>query len=84
MSDMVWIISMATADGIACSIVPPTISHAARQSTGRTRLPPANSEYLGVRIQAWTEVQGILRAGVLGDDVVMKAGAIPGGWVDAP
>ena len=45
-SDMVWIISIATALGIACSTVPPTSSHAARHSTGRTLLPPASSECL--------------------------------------
>mmetsp|Transcript_12700 Transcript_12700/g.39236 ORF Transcript_12700/g.39236 Transcript_12700/m.39236 type:complete len:221 (-) Transcript_12700:309-971(-) len=44
-SDMVWIISIATAVGIACASVPPNISHAAMHITGRTRLPPASSEY---------------------------------------
>mmetsp|Transcript_34868 Transcript_34868/g.74342 ORF Transcript_34868/g.74342 Transcript_34868/m.74342 type:complete len:146 (-) Transcript_34868:73-510(-) len=42
---MVWIISRATAVGMAMSCVPPTISHAARQSTGRMRFPPAMREY---------------------------------------
>jgi hypothetical protein len=45
-SDIVWIISIATALGIACSTLPPTSSHAARHSTGRTRLPPASNECL--------------------------------------
>lgn len=45
MSDMVWIISVLTAVGMAVSIEPPNISHAAIVSTGRTRLPPAMSEY---------------------------------------
>ena len=46
MRDMVWMNSMAQADGSACSMVPPTSSQAARQSAGRTRFPPARSEYL--------------------------------------
>lgn len=45
MRDMVWIISVLTAVGIAVSIVPPNISHAAIVRTGRTRLPPAIREY---------------------------------------
>jgi hypothetical protein len=45
MSDMVWIISIATAVGMATSSSPPNISHAAMHSTGRMRLPPANRLY---------------------------------------
>mmetsp|Transcript_18638 Transcript_18638/g.56304 ORF Transcript_18638/g.56304 Transcript_18638/m.56304 type:complete len:229 (+) Transcript_18638:1430-2116(+) len=51
MSDMVWIISMAQAAGMAHSTVPPTSSAAARHSAGRTRLPPASNEY---RIDSFT------------------------------
>lgn len=43
---MVCIISIAQAVGIACSMVPPTSSQAARHSAGRIRFPPARSEYL--------------------------------------
>lgn len=46
---MVWIISIAHAAGIACLMRPPTSSHAARHSAGRTRLPPASSEYLSLQ-----------------------------------
>jgi hypothetical protein len=46
MSDMVCSISIAHAVGMACAMFPPTASHAARQRHGRTRLPPASSEYL--------------------------------------
>lgn len=46
MSDMVWMNSIAQADGRACSMLPPTSSQAARQRAGLTRLPPASSEYL--------------------------------------
>ena len=46
MRDMVWIISSATAVGMAIASVPPNISHAARHRTGLTLLPPAISEYL--------------------------------------
>jgi hypothetical protein len=41
---IVCTISIAHAVGIAAAAVPPTISHAARHSAGRTRLPPASSE----------------------------------------
>ena len=41
MRDMVWIISREQAVGMACSMVPPISSQAARHSAGRTRLPPA-------------------------------------------
>ena len=41
--DIVWIISMATAVGIAVASDPPNISQAAMVMTGRTRLPPANN-----------------------------------------
>ena len=44
MSDIVWIISSPTAVGAATSRLPPNISVAAKQSIGRTRLPPAMSE----------------------------------------
>ena len=37
---------MATAVGIAVASSPPNISQAAMVMTGRTRLPPASSEYL--------------------------------------
>ena len=46
MSDMVWMNSMAHADGMACSMLPPTSSHAAKHSAGLTRFPPASNEYL--------------------------------------
>ena len=46
MSDMVCSISIAHAAGKAVSRSPPTASHAARHRHGRTRLPPASSEYL--------------------------------------
>eukprot|EP00955_Chlamydomonas_euryale_P024771 260907-Chlamydomonas_euryale.AAC.1 len=42
-NDMVWTISIAHAVGIATCRSPPTMSHAARHSAGRTRLPPASS-----------------------------------------
>jgi hypothetical protein len=45
MSDMVWIISRPTAVGLATSMEPPNISQAAKHSIGRTRFPPAISEY---------------------------------------
>ena len=44
--DMVWMNSMAQADGRACSILPPTSSQAAKQRAGLTLLPPASNEYL--------------------------------------
>lgn len=44
MSDMVWIISRATAVGMAISAVPPAISQAAMHMMGRIRFPPASSE----------------------------------------
>lgn len=46
MSDMVCSISIAHAAGMAVARSPPTASHAARHRHGRTRLPPASSEYL--------------------------------------
>jgi len=42
---IVWIISRATAVGMATSSSPPNISQAAKQRTGRIRFPPAMSEY---------------------------------------
>ncbi len=42
---IVWIISRATAVGMACSCFPPNISHAAIQRTGLIRFPPAMREY---------------------------------------
>lgn len=36
---------MATAVGMAVSMLPPNISHAAMHRIGRIRLPPAMSEY---------------------------------------
>lgn len=47
-SDMVWMNSIAHAEGRACSILPPTSSHAAKQRAGLTLFPPAKSEYLRV------------------------------------
>jgi hypothetical protein len=44
-SDMVCIISMAHALGMATSRLPPNISQAARHNAGRMRLPPASREY---------------------------------------
>jgi len=46
MSDIVCSISIAHAAGMAVATSPPTASHAARHRHGRTRLPPASSEYL--------------------------------------
>lgn len=46
MSDIVCSISMAQAVGMAWLMEPPTASQAARHRQGRTRLPPASSEYL--------------------------------------
>jgi hypothetical protein len=43
---MVCSISIAHAVGMAWLILPPTASQAARHRHGRTRFPPANSEYL--------------------------------------
>ena len=63
MSDMVCSISIAHAAGMAVARSPPTASHAARHRHGRTRLPPASSEYLehvrsgGVRFP--TRVSGL-------------------------
>ena len=37
---------MAQAEGIACSMVPPTNSQAAKHRAGRMRFPPARREYL--------------------------------------
>ena len=46
MSDIVCSISIAQAAGMAVLRSPPTASQAARHKHGRTRLPPASSEYL--------------------------------------
>lgn len=51
--DMVWIISVLNAVGMAVSIEPPNISQEAIVSTGRMRLPPANSEYLIASHSFW-------------------------------
>src|SRR5207344_253906 len=45
-SEKVWTSSSAAAAGSASSTRPPQASATARQSTGRTRLPPDSSEYL--------------------------------------
>src|SRR5580700_278121 len=42
--------STAQASGMADASLPPTVSHAARQRTGRMRLPPAKMEY---RMALW-------------------------------
>jgi hypothetical protein len=42
---MVWIISRATAVGIAIASFPPNISQAARHNIGLIRFPPAINEY---------------------------------------
>lgn len=56
MRDMVWIISVDTAVGMAASMVPPNISHAAIVRIGRTRLPPAMSEYrIASQIWRWPQ-----------------------------
>jgi hypothetical protein len=60
MSDMVCSISMAQAVGIACCALPPTASQAARHRHGRTRLPPASSEYLLARASLLYWVRDIL------------------------
>jgi hypothetical protein len=39
----VWIISSAAAAGSASDVRPPTDSQARRQSTGRSRFPPAKT-----------------------------------------
>ena len=51
MSDMVCSISIAHAAGMAVARSPPTASHAARHRHGRTRLPPASSEYLAHSVE---------------------------------
>lgn len=65
MSDMVWIISREQAVGIACSMVPPTSSHAARHSAGRTRLPPAARQEWNTAAHACSARAILLRACVL-------------------
>lgn len=50
MSDIVWIISTAQADGMAVISFPPTSSQAAMQRSGRILLPPARREY---RMDSW-------------------------------
>ena len=50
MRDMVWMNSIAQAEGSACSMWPPTSSHAAKQRAGLTRFPPAKREYLQERL----------------------------------